>query len=93
MYDNPEARKRLPEASAQVSIQVTDLPRSNGNVGIEEMMRGLGLSSNEKTDAPHESPPTPAETEASKDANDVPTPGYKTLDVRLEWARTSLLSS
>ena len=100
MFDNPEARKRLPEASAQVSIQVADLPRSNGNVGIEEMMRGLGLSSNKNTDAPHESesPPTPAETEASeasetsKDARDVP-PGYKTLDVRLQWASTSLLSS
>lgn len=101
MFDDPEVRKRLPEASAQVSIQVADLPRSNGNVGIEEMMRGLGLSSNKNTDAPHESespPPTPAETEASeasetsKDARDVP-PGYKTLDVRLKWASTSLLSS
>jgi hypothetical protein len=73
VYDNPEVRKRLPEGSesAQVSIQVVDLPRSDGNVGIEEMMRGLGLSSNENTDAPHESPRTPAETEASEASKDV----------------------
>ena len=82
-------RKRLPEESAQFSVQVADLPRGDGNVGVEEMMRGLGLSTNENNPALGESSPTLSEVEASKDASDVP-PGYKTLDVRVEWARTSL---
>jgi hypothetical protein len=82
VFDNPDVRKLLPESSAQISVQVEDLPRGDGNVGLEDMMRGLGLSTSE-------SPPAATETEASKDASDAP-PGYKSLEVRLEWARTSL---
>src|SRR6267142_154792 len=86
VFDNPDVRKLLPEASGQISVQVADLPRSDGNVGLGDMMRGLGLSTSE-------SPPAPTETEASKDdASDAP-PGYKSLDLRIEWARPSLLFS
>jgi hypothetical protein len=84
VFDHPNVRKLLPEASAQINVQVVDLPRSDGNVGLEDMMRGLGLPASEP-------PPAPAENEASEDedASDAP-PGYKSLDVRVEWARTSL---
>ena len=90
MFDNPDILKSLPEKSAQFNVQVADLPRDDGNVGVEEMMRGLGLSENENNAALGESSPTPSEAETSKDASDVP-PGYKTLDVRVEWACASLL--
>jgi len=90
VFDNPDVRKCLPEKSAQFSVQVADLPRGDGNVGVEEMMRGLGLSANENNAALRESSPTPSEAEASEDGSDV-TPGYKTLDVQVEWACTSLL--
>lgn len=86
MFDNPDVRKRLPEASAQISVEVPDLPRSDGNVGLEEMMRGLGSSTGDSPPAPTE---TETETEASKDASGAP-PGYKSVDLRVEWARTSL---
>ncbi len=78
-------RKRLPDESAQIKVRVADLPRGDGNVGVEEMMRGLGLS----TDLGE--PPKPSaegEGEESADVDDV-ADGFKDLDVRVEWARTS----
>lgn len=87
--------KRLPEESAQVTLHVADLPRTDGNVGLEEMMLGLGLHTTDN-EGPHHSYPhsalPPTETDPSKNASDEPPEGYKTLDVRLEWAGTSLLS-
>ena len=90
VYDSQDVRKRLPEQSAQLRVHVADLPRSNGNVGIEEMTRGLGLSTteNNNNDAPRE-PQAASEEEAPKNDSDA-SEGYKTLDVRVEWARTFL---
>ena len=90
VYDSPDVRERVTEESAKISVQIADGPRSDGNVGLEEMMRGLGLSMNENKDAPRESPPAPTETKASNNASDA-SPGYRTIDVRVDWARTSLL--
>ncbi|KAI0302359.1 hypothetical protein B0F90DRAFT_1816565 [Multifurca ochricompacta] len=84
VFDNPEVRKRLPEDSAQIRVRVTDLPTSDGNVGIEEMMRGLGLSTD--GDTPREPQPS-TETEESGDVGKADD-GYSTIDVRVEWARS-----
>jgi hypothetical protein len=75
-------RKRLPEASAQIRVRVADLPKGDGNVGVEEMVRALGLSTDKEASL---KPPPSAESEdeGSADAED----GYKALDVRVEWAR------
>jgi hypothetical protein len=96
VFDDPNVRKRLPEENAQVTLHVADLPRGDGNVGLEEMMRGLGLYTTDNKDLHHSSSnssPPPTETDPSKNASDAPPEGYKTLDVRVEWARTSLFSS
>ena len=91
MFDDPSVRKRFPEEEAQITVHVADLPRSDGNIGVEEMMRGLGFATTEGKD-PHYEPTPPVETEPSKSASDAPPPeGYKRLDVRVEWSRTSLL--
>jgi hypothetical protein len=78
-------RKRLPEESAQIRIRVADLPRSDGNVGIEEMLRALGSD----TDSAREPESPSATEETSTDASGT-NDGYQTLDVRVEWARTYL---
>jgi hypothetical protein len=82
VYDNADVRKRLPEASAQIRVRVADLPKGDGNVGVEEMVRALGLSTDKEASL---KPPPSAESEdeGSADAED----GYKALDVRVEWAR------
>ena len=82
--------KRLPEESGQITLHVADLPRGDGNVGLEEMLHGLGIKTTDTKDPHHPSPP-PTEADPSKNANDVPPEGYRTLDVRVEWAGTSLL--
>lgn len=92
IYDDPDVGKLLPEDSAQITLHVPDLPRGDGNVGLEEMMRGLGLYTTDNKDPHHSSPPSTA-TDPSKNASDAPPEGYKALDVRVKWARTSLLSS
>ncbi|KAF8494873.1 hypothetical protein F5888DRAFT_1805194 [Russula emetica] len=67
-----------------------DGSRSDGNVGLEEMMHGLGLYTTDNKDphrsSPHSSPP-PTETDPSKIASDAPPKGYKTFDIRIEWAK------
>jgi len=93
IFDDPVALNRLPEENAQITLHVADLPWSDGNVGLEEMMRGLGLPT---TDAHHGAlhpRPPKTETEPSGNTNDAPPEGYKMLDVRVERARTSLLPS
>jgi len=93
VFDDPNVRKRLPEAQAQFTVQVADLPWSDGNIGLEEMMRGLGSSTTGSKDPHHEPPPPATETEPFKNASDAAPPeGYKTVDVRVEWARTFLPS-
>ena len=42
VYDDPDVGKRLPEENTQITLHVADLPRSDGNVGLEEMMREIG---------------------------------------------------
>ncbi|KAF8498056.1 hypothetical protein F5888DRAFT_1802961 [Russula emetica] len=73
-----------------------DGSRSDGNVGLKEMMHGLGLYTTDNKDphrsSPHSSPP-PTETDPSKIVSDAPPEGYKTFDIRVKWAGTSLLSS
>jgi hypothetical protein len=91
IYDDPDVRWRVPE-DGQITLHVADLPRGDSNVGLEEMMHGLGLYTTDNND-PHHSSPPPTETDPSQNASDAPPEGYKTLDVRVEWARTSLLSS
>ncbi|KAI0251133.1 hypothetical protein BJV78DRAFT_1154551 [Lactifluus subvellereus] len=88
VFDGPDVRKRLPEESAQIRVRVADLPRDDGDVGVEEMMRALGSSiTHTDTDAPHEpQPPSATEEGTSTDASKADD-GYKTLDVRVEWAR------
>jgi hypothetical protein len=96
VFDDPNVRKRLPEENAQITLHVADLPRGDGDVGLEEMMRGLGLYTTDNKDPHHSSPhssPPPTETDPSKNASDAPPEGYKTLEVRVEWAGTSLLPS
>lgn len=95
MFDNSDVRKRLPEASARIRVHVPDFPQGDGNVGLEDMVRGLGYSATDGEDAPRESPPPPPEAEAAapKDASEAPPEGHKSLDVRVEWGRTSLLFS
>jgi hypothetical protein len=88
VFDDPNVGKRLPEESALITLHVADLPRGDGNVGLEEMMHGLGLHTTDNKD-PHYSSPPPTETDPSKNASDAPPEGYKTLDVRVEWASTS----
>ena len=94
VFDDPNVRKRHPEtkANGQIVVNVADLPRSDGNIGVEEIMRGLGIFTTEGEDPYHE-PPPPTEAEPFKPVGDVPPAGYKKLDVRVEWSRTSLLSS
>ncbi|KAI0002195.1 hypothetical protein BJV74DRAFT_882288 [Russula compacta] len=88
VFDNPDVHKRLPEAFAQIRVHVPDLPRGDGNVGLEEMMRGLGFSTTDGEDAPRESPTPPPDAEAApKDASEAPPEGHKSLDIRVEWAR------
>ena len=84
VFDSPDVRERLPEESAQIRVRVADLPKGDGNVGVEEMMRALGLSTDKGAVPLKPDPPT--EGEGSADVAD----GYRTLDVRVEWARTSL---
>ena len=94
MFDDPNVRKRFPEGEEQVTLQVTvaDLPQSDGNIGVEEMMRGLGFSTTDGKEPQYE--PTPqTETEPSESASDAPPPeGYKRLDVRVNWSCTFILS-
>ena len=92
VYDDPNVSKRFPEESAQITLHVADLPRGDGNVGLEEMMRGLGLYTTDNKDPHHPSPP-PTDTDPSKNVSDAPPEGYKTIDVRVERASTSFLSS
>lgn len=54
-------------------VCVTDLPRSDSNVGVKEMMHGLGFSMTEGKDLRYE-PTPPTETEPSKSTNDAPRP-------------------
>ncbi|KAI9455649.1 hypothetical protein F5148DRAFT_387776 [Russula earlei] len=84
VYDDPAVRERLLDTSERISFRVPDLPRGDGNVGIEHMMRGLGLSTTEDDDAPRALAPD-TETEAPKDAGDPPK-GYKNVDVRVGLA-------
>ncbi|KAF8494349.1 hypothetical protein F5888DRAFT_1805525 [Russula emetica] len=66
-----------------------DGSRSDGNVGLEEMMHGLGLYTTDNKDPHHSSPhssPPPTETNPSKIASDAPPEGYKTFDIRVKWA-------
>ncbi|KAH9067624.1 hypothetical protein EDB87DRAFT_1677930 [Lactarius vividus] len=83
VFDNADVRKRLPEESAEIRVYVQDLPKGDGNVGVEEMVRALGLSTG-KGEPPK--PPPSAEGEESADVADA-AEGYKTVDVRVEWAR------
>jgi hypothetical protein len=52
-------------------VHVTDLPWSDSNVGVEEMMHGLGFSMTEGKDPRYE-PTPPTETEPFKSTNDAP---------------------
>ncbi|KAF8502792.1 hypothetical protein F5888DRAFT_1800340 [Russula emetica] len=66
-----------------------DGSRSDGNVGLKEMMHGLGLYTTDNKDPHHSSPhssPPPTKTDPSKIASDAPPEGYKTFDIRVEWA-------
>ena len=94
VFDNPDVRKRLPEESAQICVRVADISSGNGNVGVSEMMRALGLSTTHTdADAPHEpQPPSATEEGTSTETNDT-TDGYKTLDIRVEWARACIHTS
>ncbi|KAH9036125.1 hypothetical protein EDB85DRAFT_796430 [Lactarius pseudohatsudake] len=83
VFDNADVRERLPEDYAKIRVHVPDLPEGDGHVGLEEMLRGLGLSTN-KGEPPEPQPS--AEGEGSADVADAPD-GYKTVDVRVEWAR------
>jgi hypothetical protein len=90
VFDDPNVRKLLPEGRAQFTVQVADTPRSDYNIGLEEMMRGMGVSTSDSND-PHHEPPPPAETEPyEKSYGDAVPEGYKAEDVRVEWAGTSL---
>ena len=80
-------RKRLPEESAQLRIYVEDLSRGDGNVGVEDMVRALELTTDQETSL---KPPPPAEGEDEGSAAEADE-GPKPLDVRVEWARTSFL--
>jgi hypothetical protein len=92
VFDDPDVRKCLPKESTRVRIHVADLPRADGNVGLEEMMLGLGVTDGK--DAPRESPPQtetrapPDDADDADDVDDAPE-GYKTLEVSLELTRTS----
>ncbi|KAI9465278.1 hypothetical protein BJY52DRAFT_1246263 [Lactarius psammicola] len=83
VFDNADVRERLPEESEQIRIRVTDLPRGDGNVGVEEMVRGLGLSTDKGEPL---KPQSSAEVEGSADIDEA-TDGYRTLDVRVQWAQ------
>jgi hypothetical protein len=91
VYDDPEVLKRLPEESAQIRVRVADLPSSDGNVGLEDMLRALGSPTTD-TGAPHEPEPSSATGETPTNTNDT-NDGYKMLDVRVQWARTYLSHS
>jgi hypothetical protein len=84
-------RKRLPEEAAQIRVRVADQPKGDGNVGVEEMVRALGLSTDNKGAFPKSPPSSEGEDEGSATAD--ATDGHKALDVRVEWARTFLLPS
>ncbi|KAI0294392.1 hypothetical protein BC826DRAFT_1104674 [Russula brevipes] len=84
VFDDPDVRKCLPKEPTRIRIHVADMPRGDGNVGLEEMMRGLGVT--DSKDAPRESPPqteTRAPPDDADDAGDPPE-GYKTLEVAVE---------
>jgi len=87
IFDDPEVRKRHPEESEQVTLLVADLPRDDGNVGLEDLIRGLGLSASDEHHGASQPLPPPTEAEPSENTNDVPPEGYKTLDVRVLWSR------
>ena len=93
VFDSPDVRERLPEESAQIRIRVADLPRGDGNVGVEEMVRALGLSTDKGGGAapPFKAHPPAEGEEGSADVADAGD-GYTSLDVRVEWARTFPLS-
>ncbi|KAH9174943.1 hypothetical protein EDB89DRAFT_1948728 [Lactarius sanguifluus] len=83
VFDNADVRERLPEKSAKIRVHVPDLPTGDDHVGVEEMLRALGLSTG-KGEPPKPQPS--AEDEGSADVADA-ADGYKTVDVRVEWAR------
>ncbi|KAH8994446.1 hypothetical protein EDB92DRAFT_1849281 [Lactarius akahatsu] len=83
VFDNADVRKRHPEESAKLHVHVPDLPEGDGHVGVEEMLRALGLSTG-KGEPPEPQPS--AEDEGFADAADA-ADGYKTVEVRVEWAR------
>ena len=87
VFDNADVRKLLPDDSAQIRVRVADLPKSDGNVGVEEMVHALGLSMDK---VPSFKPPTSTEGESEEGSADA-ADGYKNIDVRIEWARTSSL--
>jgi len=62
------------------------LPRGDGNVGVDEMVRALGLSTDKGEHLKPLPPSAEGEDEGSADAGDAPY-GYKNLDVSVEWGR------
>ena len=76
MFDDSSVRKRFPEEDGQITVHVADLARSDGDISVEEMMRGLGFSTTEGKDPDYE-PTPPTETEPSKSASDASPEGYE----------------
>ncbi|KAF8483776.1 hypothetical protein DFH94DRAFT_324662 [Russula ochroleuca] len=89
VFDDPNVRKCLLEPEEMIAVTVPDFPERDGNIGVEEMIRALGLSTTDSMDPHHHAPSPPTKAEPSKSASDAPPPppeGYKTLDVRVAWA-------
>ena len=79
-------RKRLPEESAHIRVHIEDLSRGDVNVGVEDMLRALKLPTDQGATL---KPPPLAEGEGSVVSEEADE-GHKALDVRVEWARTSV---
>ncbi|KAH9006158.1 hypothetical protein EDB86DRAFT_2824469 [Lactarius hatsudake] len=44
VFDNADVRERLPEEYAKIRVDVPDLLKEDGHVGVEEMLHAMGLS-------------------------------------------------
>ncbi|KAI0258848.1 hypothetical protein BC834DRAFT_974744 [Gloeopeniophorella convolvens] len=89
IFDDRAVRALVPAESTTLQVQVPRVPRGDGNVGLEDMLRAFGVSA---APAPADTPSTTTVTAtATATATTEPAPAEDdsthTLDVHIQWSR------